>query len=146
MDIFATSSTRKGASVANDPMSAAFGASGASEASEASGASEASEASATPSAMATIQLQRGHMGSSKLHPAPHNNKVPSYTVSKVTWKPYFKHFNHTHRGPPGPSGPRRATTQQGHLAYQAARPPGLGLSGPTNLPTYIPTHLHTYIH
>ena len=81
MDIFATSSTRKGASVANDPMSAAFGA---------SGASEASEASTTPSAMATIQLQRGHMGSSKLHPPPpavrgfvHNNKVLSYTVIDI---------------------------------------------------------------
>ena len=67
-----------------------------------------------------------------------------------TRKPYVKHLNHTLRGPPGPPGPRRATTPQGHLAYQTPRPPGLGLSGPTYLPTYlhtyIPTYLHTCIH
>ena len=60
-----------------------------------------------------------------------------------TRTPYVKHLNHIHRGPPGPSGPRRAPTPEGHWAYR------LGLSGPTYLPTCLPACLpayHNYIH
>ena len=62
-----------------------------------------------------------------------------------TRTPYVKYLNHIHRGPPGPSGPRRATTPEGHWAYQAPRPPGLGLSGPTYLPACLPACLPAYL-